>query len=371
MLLLAFSAAYAADPVEVEGVDEQGAPSDETLPIINGEPADEDLYPMTGALIVDAVLAGRGYSYDFRALMCSSTLIAPDVVALAAHCLDEESMTYGQGSYTIAEMRWTRQADLTAYSDFYAEEKAQWPEDSVLVSDWVTHEGFSIWALDMGLSENFDVALLFLDEPVTDVPYVRLPTAEAEQALLVEGAFVDVVGWGQQTATSYGETPPAGTYAEKMWGTSVLGEVGEFEFQVGPDTANVRKCHGDSGGPTFQEVGDGAIRLVGITSHAYDNSDCNRTGGVDTRVSAYLDWIDAELRERCADGTRAWCEEEGIPTTDWVDPAEDEPADTGDLLAEDDDEEEAGGCACSSPAGASPGVFGALLGLAALRRRRA
>jgi MYXO-CTERM domain-containing protein len=348
-------------------LDGPGLPArdDPPAPIINGDEADEDVYPMTGGMIVDLTLTYQGSAYDMRMFMCSSTLIAPDVVALAAHCLDETTLTYGYGEAEFNDVRWTRQPDLTEWSGY--ERTNAWPDDAVAAWDWVVHPDFDIWSLSYEVGENADVALLFLDTPVLDVPYARLAVAEEEQALLVEGAEVDVVGWGQQTATSGYEAPPDGTYALKMWGTSVLGDVGEFEMQVGPDEDDVRKCHGDSGGPTFLTVDDG-FRLVGITSHAYDQTDCDRKGGVDTRVDAYLDWIDAELRARCEDGTRVWCDEPGIPTGVTPEPDEADPvADAG------DEEEKAGGCACTTGAGGGGlGAIGALaaMGLLATRRRR-
>ena len=33
---------------------------------------------------------------------------------------------------------------------------------------------------------------------------------------------------------------------------------------------------------------------------------------MDTRVDPYLDWIEQEMIDRCEDGTRVWCEIEGI-----------------------------------------------------------
>ena len=57
------------------------------------------------------------------------------------------------------------------------------------------------------------------------------------------------------------------------------------DFQVGGDASTSRKCHGDSGGPTYMKVQTQSAekwRVVGITSHAYDESDCQK-GGVDTR----------------------------------------------------------------------------------------
>ncbi len=106
------------------------------------------------------------------------------------------------------------------------------------------------------------------------------------------------------------------------------------------------------------------MRLIGVTSHAYDNSDCDETGGVDTRVDAYLGWIDGELRARCEDGSRAWCEEEGIP----VPGAKDVAMDSGDTGEEDDDKK---GCGCASSPSAPAGLaLLGLVGLVALRRRR-
>ena len=113
---------------------------------------------------------------------------------------------------------------------------------------------------------------------------------------IVEGAIVDIVGWGQQTSD---QTPPAGTVGIKIAGQQIV-EVSPYEFKVGELQGDVRKCHGDSGGPTYIDLGgsDGT-RVIGVTSHAYDMTDCRETGGVDTRVDFYLDWIDAEMRSRC------------------------------------------------------------------------
>jgi secreted trypsin-like serine protease len=118
---------------------------------------------------------------------------------------------------------------------------------------------------------------------------------------------VAIVGWGQ---TSQGG--PAGV---KHWGESVVGAVSDYEFQVGPAQDDVRQCHGDSGGPTFLAVETGSSnkeRVVGVTSHSWDATDCASVGGVETRVDYYLDWIEDQMSDACADGTRTWCDEPGI-----------------------------------------------------------
>jgi hypothetical protein len=345
---LGLSSALAIEPVMTQGsVDGDPGEGEETvLPeredarwqIINGEEASAEDYPMTGGMLMDATVSfGGSGAYDMRMFVCSSTLIAPDVVILASHCVDPYAMTYGMGELDDVEIRWSRLADL---SDHDGSTTSDWPSDSVVAWDWVMHPDWDMMSMQTGIAENNDVALLFLDEPVLDIEHAYLVSAE-ESDQVVEGVEVDVVGWGQQIATSMWESPPAGSYGYKMKGTSFIHELGDFEFQVGAEEDDVRKCHGDSGGPSFMHVDSDSIeslRLIGVTSHAYDTSDCDSKGGVDTRLDGYLEWIDAELVSRCEDGSRAWCDEVGIVAAPLPGLAD---GDTG-------GEDGVGGCACSS-----------------------
>ena len=386
LLLLPFSlqarAASSVDDPAADGLSEDSdegwtddalgpiaAPDPLAQPIINGEPASESDYPQAGAMIIDADLDLGSYgSGTIRSMVCSSTLIAPDVVMLAGHCLDEYAYTQGLGTMEINEIRWSRAADLTSIDGTHR--RADWPEDSISAIDWVQHEDFSLRTMEIGIAENYDVALLFLDTAVTDTPFAYVPT-EDEGDQLVEGEDVVIVGWGQQEATDYGETPASGTYAVKYMGVSPLGEIGDGEFQVGPNSDDVRKCHGDSGGPTFATIetdSTDTFRVVGITSHSYDYTDCKNKGGVDTRVMFVRDWIEAEMIARCEDGTRVWCEEAGLPQPPLPEPEKEDLADNG-----DEEKERRFGCGCSTVNTSS--AFAPLaIGLAALalaRRRRA
>ena len=318
--------------------------------IIHGEDAAIDQYPMTGGLIADAYVEfGEMFSGDIRMLMCSSTLIAPDVVLTAAHCIAADSMGAEFGvTVEDAALHWSRQTDLSSYG-FGA--VADLPEDTVSAWDWVFPEGWDLTGMGMGLTENKDIGLIFLEEAVFDVPYATLPTVE-EALQIQEGNEVTIVGWGQQTAD---QQPPAGTVGLKQWGTSFINEVADAEFQVGATSSDTRKCHGDSGGPTFMTVKTDSTetqRLIGVTSHASDETDCAAKGGVDTRVDYYLTWIDEQMRSRCEDGTRVWCEVEGI-------------------LPPPTEEESKGGCGCASQRSpTAAGIWGLLaLALLGLRRR--
>ena len=283
--------------------------------IINGVTASIEDYPMTGGMLMRGVIFGQ----KFDTFVCSSTLIAPDVVLLAAHCLDDYAFTFGFGEVEDKELFWTRQVDLTSWDG--TQQNPELPIDTIAVVDYIIHDGFSMENFDIGISQNDDIALLFLETPITDVRHAFLPN-ENIASQITEGMEVDVVGWGQQIATSQFESPPAGSYAIKQIGASYIAELGTYEFQVGMEEADVRKCHGDSGGPTFATLG-GEIRVIGVTSHAYDESDCFETGGVDTRTDAYLDWIESNMIAYCDNGTRTWCEVSGIiPPSFYAEPEE-------------------------------------------------
>ncbi len=366
LALLTPTLAWATSPLSAGGLTEGGetdprageadlpdAGDDDVQAIINGSAATLDDFPMTGGMLVDMDMQSSFGSGQIRTFVCSSTLIAPDVVLLAAHCLDPEAFLGGQpGSVTFNDVGWTRQADLSQLDG--SRRNAEFPADTVFATDWVVHPEWNIRSLRMGLNENRDIALLFLEEPLLDVPYAYLPTVE-EAALITEGAPVNIVGWGQQVATSQWQAPPAGTYATKEMAESFISKLAAYEFKVGEAESDARKCHGDSGGPSFFELPETettvTTRLIGVTSHAYDMTDCNETGGVDTRVDYYLTWIDAEMRAACDDGRRVWCDEPGILVP--------EPLKKG-----------CGGCSTNgAPAGGGALAVG-LLGLLGLRRRR-
>ena len=328
--------------------------------IINGDDAGLSDYPMTGALLMTATFTYEEHTFPYSSIVCSSTLIAPDVVLLAAHCVDDLSFTGGYGTLEDIVLAWTRQSDLTEWDGLHYE--PDWPIDAVAVRATVAHEDFSLFDLEIGLYENHDIALVFLDQAL-DAPIAYVPSRD-EALQIEEGLTVEVVGWGQQSATPAWKPPPAGSFAIKQMGQSFIARLAPYEMQIGLEEDDVRKCHGDSGGPTFLDIEtttDDAMRLIGVTSHTYDNSDCDHTGGVDTRVDYYLDWIDEQMRAACEDGTRVWCEEPGIlvpPTTI--------PEDTGIADAGDGDEEK-GGCGCGTT-GASP-LPAILAGLLTLRRK--
>lgn len=332
-------------------------PGDLSAEIIHGERAGLDLYPATGGMLFSGTVTAPGLfggpttTTSLKQFACSSTLIAPDVVLLAAHCVDPAVISQG-GSVEDFTLRWSRQVDL----DEPNTPGDPWPADAIEVVGTAIHDDWNLIALqDFSVGDpKYDIALMFLAEPVLDVdPAVLVTPEEAEQ--IETGMVVDIVGWGLTEPISLLDsfTPPDGdTVGRKMWGTTSLGVVGDYEIQVGEAPEAARKCRGDSGGPTFTEVDAltaTTIRLIGVTSRSADFTLCAEQGGYDTRVDAYLDWIDEAMRDACKDGTRVWCEE-----------------DRGILPPAPMEEEKRGGCDTGQRA---LGWWG-LLALGLLRRRR-
>lgn len=377
-LILAFSVIAAGGCAPPEAPAGQGAAT-AAQAIINGDQCPATTSPTALAILVDATVdfsSFGGGTQDITTVLCTGTLIAPDVVLTAAHCTDVTALTMGFGDVERADFYVSFDPDLSALAG--ADPEAAPPElpaSAVPVREALRHEGFSLDSMGQveGPGDYQDVALLFLAVTVDDVvPAVVIDASEVGQ--LTEGAAVSIAGWGQQTVTGQFESPPAGTVGIKVCGSTTINELGDTEMQIGSDPSTTRKCHGDSGGPTYLDVEtthDVATRVVGITSHAYDQSDCNK-GGVDTRVDAYLDWIDAAMSARCSDATRVWCEVPGIVPPSFYDASSGGNDDDDDDDDDDNDDQGPGlaGCPGCTQGGADASVLAlAVFLLAAIRRR--
>ncbi len=326
---------------------------DFSQPIINGEACGEAELPQTVALLIDATFTYDGNSGPLRTLLCTGTLIAPDTVLTAAHCLDTLALTGGFGTVTDAVFYVSTLPDLTAHMQT-GQSVVDLPVDAVAAHSYVAHEQFSITAdLGEGLSNFYDIGLLFLETPISRIEPSIVMTPDESMGLSV-GDEVRIAGWGQRS--------PDGPSGLKQCATANIFELSEFEMQIGNEPSTSRKCHGDSGGPTFITIETETRRkdrVIGATSRAYDSSDCLR-GGVDTMPSAWYAWIDGHMKTRCEAGDRVWCEVAGVIPPNFYD----EP-----VGGEGEDDGGWAGCTCNTNGGAGP-IFGFLLVVLFWRRRR-
>jgi hypothetical protein len=263
--------------------------------IIAGQKSKAEDYPATGVILFTTE---RWDGSKVASMLCSGTLIKPDVVLAAGHCnlaLLVESDKPIQYFFSLA-------LDVSKFGPTFS---GKLPKHTVPVLEIVSHPEFALENVDLGLGNAKDIALLYLDEPITDVEPAKLILAsEADE--LVPGADVGIVGYGRRHVVSLGRRD----VGVKYQGNSTISEVGPYEMQIGSGSPDAHKCHGDSGGPTYMNLPSGDDVLVGITSHAYDRGDCWH-GGVDTRVDPYLDWIDETLRVDCESGRRPTCSTTG------------------------------------------------------------
>jgi hypothetical protein len=286
--------------------------------IINGQSCAPDELPETVALLIDATLNFGGDSFPLRTLLCTGTLIAPDTVMTAAHCVDESGLTGGFGTVESATYYVSRQADLRDLIGD-GDTLAALPSDAMAVRSVVKQESFTLDVAEAprGLGNFYDIGLVFLEEPVANLEPAIVMTPSEAQGLGV-GIDVQISGWGQQSPD------PEGPIGTRHCADAKIFEISEFEMQIGNEPSTARKCHGDSGGPTMIRISTDSRRkerVIGITSRAYDESDCGK-GGVDTLASSWYQWIDDKMSERCQAGQRAWCEVPGVIPPEYYDDGE-------------------------------------------------
>jgi hypothetical protein len=212
-------------------------PTPAPLPIVGGTDAVTCEYPSAVAMLED----------DETPVMCSGSLVAPDVVLTAAHCLiperpivaigfGEAGQVFGEPAFTVAPESCEQHPDYAAFG-------------------------------------TTDIAYCKLAEPVTNVPIVPL-LAGCEVDVLQPGQAVTIVGFGATWGTYDEQTESLMTMGvgAKRYTTQTIDSVDLDVVEVnmlGPNGSQ-SACFGDSGGPAMVELADGTWRVFGAGSHLFD-----------------------------------------------------------------------------------------------------
>ena len=195
--------------------------------ITYGHP-DGNRHPYVGALV------GSDEQGEF--VFCSGTLIAPDVFLTAAHC----TAAIEQFGFDFEGVTFDNEFD---------------PDTSVVYSGTPhAHPGFPGPSSDVK-----DIAVVVLDEEITDVRSARLPRAGLLDRLAdkngLKGQRFTAVGYGvtERTHEPGSGAPVFGEGGTRMYSVSTFAALNKnfLRLSQNPSTGDGGTCYGDSGGPNF------------------------------------------------------------------------------------------------------------------------
>jgi len=277
--------------------------SNASQPIIGGTPDSGD---------PSVVLLGGG------GVWCTGTLVAPNVVLTAAHCISAKNNLVYFGPQYLGDAGGTTLGISKSYPH----------------PDYATNK-----SVDIG------IAILSSSSAVTPSAFSSTPPTV--------NANVHVVGFGDTAS-------PSEPLFTKMQIDVPIGTVASDSFTTGPAI-----CSGDSGGPAFLSVNNQNVIAGVVSGHSIQA--CGGTAGY-VRVDLYAQWIQQQI-------DLAQTTDAGTPPSD-AGTANDAATsnDAAPIIEagspEPNDTTPSGGCAISAPRASGAGWIAALLAACMLRRRR-
>ncbi len=236
--------------------------------VVGGTPASAGAQPYVTALF-DARI-----SDPFNAHYCGASLIAPNWLLTAAHCVYERGAALSPSSVQ-AGIGLTRLEGTVPRST---------------IAQIIVHPQYN------PDTDDYDFALLKLSaaSPLTAVA----PLEPSDHALAASASVATVFGWGA-LASSGGY--PRDLQRASLPITTVESCVAAFGARVTPrmicaglPQGGVDACRGDSGGPLLVSAPGGAPLLAGATSWGEGCAEANKPG-VYARVSAITTWLEGAM----------------------------------------------------------------------------
>ena len=205
--------------------------------------------------------------------MCGATLIDPQWVVTAGHCVDSTLMT-PDGTVRIGSERQHSGGTVRR------------------IARTVTHPGYALRSETIPFNRN-EIALVKLDRPVAGKP-VRPGAPGTPTRLLGFGTTVDSNDAAKARFAERLQELDVRRGAESECGPGYAGRTRLCTISPRPEAM---ACIGDSGGPQVRRGAGGRWELIGVASGpGTARPACAGGPGLCSSVPAYADWIRRTIR---------------------------------------------------------------------------
>ena len=252
---------------------------------------------------------------------CSGSLISPNVVMTAGHCVRPSFSVWGDDSTDVSVSNLKVLLGSSNWMNL---------ESTALFVD-VKSIAFSTYGMNIRFPLDGDIALIELNQCIGEIPgaieYARLATWQSEPDRSSGCVDVTVAGYGISTNLPSAIAKPddgqlrfitdnlqSADVCREAYTALIQGtDYPDFNSAGTDDSGAVLSenilcsggasvhstCNGDSGGPVFTRLDNGRAHVVGITSFGFggsrDNIFCSIGPDFSTRVAFHNDWIADKL----------------------------------------------------------------------------